>query len=48
MELATFVVFTASVQHCLRATEQEIERRNLSRIPYDTLLPSSIPQSINL
>jgi arachidonate 15-lipoxygenase len=32
----------------LRATEREIGRRNLSRIPYETLLPSAIPQSINI
>jgi hypothetical protein len=31
-----------------RATEQEIGRRNLSRIPYETLLPTAIPQSINI
>lgn len=32
----------------LRETEREIGRRNLSRIPYETLLPSAIPQSINI
>lgn len=37
-----------SFQTRLRATEREIGRRNLSRIPYDTLLPSAIPQSINI
>jgi arachidonate 15-lipoxygenase len=35
-------------QKRLRATEQEIGRRNLSRIPYETLLPTAIPQSINI
>ncbi|WNG26281.1 lipoxygenase [Cystobacter fuscus] len=35
-------------QERLRTTEREIGQRNLSRIPYDTLLPSSIPQSINI
>ncbi|MET0404967.1 MAG: lipoxygenase family protein, partial [Cystobacter sp.] len=35
-------------QERLGRTEREIGRRNLSRIPYDTLLPSSIPQSINI
>ncbi|HNC99003.1 MAG TPA: lipoxygenase family protein, partial [Myxococcota bacterium] len=32
----------------LRAAEKEIGRRNLDRIPYTLLLPSSIPQSINI
>lgn len=35
-------------QNNLRKTEQEIGRRNLSRIPYETLVPSAIPQSINI
>jgi arachidonate 15-lipoxygenase len=35
-------------QKRLRATEREIGQRNLSRIPYETLLPSAIPQSINI
>ncbi len=35
-------------QESLLATEAEIGERNLSRIPYDTLLPSAIPQSINI
>ncbi|MES2645119.1 MAG: lipoxygenase family protein [Myxococcota bacterium] len=32
----------------LRAVEVEIGRRNLTRIPYIVLLPSQIPQSINI
>ena len=35
-------------QERLRTTERTIGERNLSRIPYDTLLPSAIPQSINI
>lgn len=35
-------------QKRLRATGREIGQRNLSRIPYETLLPTAIPQSINI
>jgi arachidonate 15-lipoxygenase len=40
--------FLKVFQERLRRTEKKIGQRNLSRIPYDTLLPSSIPQSINI
>jgi len=37
-----------SFQERLRATQKELGRRNLSRVPYETLLPTAIPQSINI
>lgn len=38
----------ANLQRRLRETEQMIGARNLSRPSYETLLPSAIPQSINI
>jgi arachidonate 15-lipoxygenase len=38
----------ATFQATLARIESDIGRKNLSRIPYIVLLPSEIPQSINI
>lgn len=38
----------AQLQTDLQAVEAEIGRRNLARIPYIVLLPSQVPQSVNI